>query len=300
MFTVLFLSRRGIPESQAQCCLQKQKTLAGSAASLKVTCYVLESWVLHRMDPSLFWPAKSLGQAIIFTQAILLSMGWLIDYWKHYFGTLVWFWTAKSTYQVEFLSLLCLLCYFSTSRGIPESQAECCLQKHKNPSRLSCFTESDMLCTRELSTAQNGSRFVLVCKITGPSHYFYPNYLAFNGLADWLLKTLLWDPCLVLNCEISMPSRIFIKQWPLAGEFVEFGYSPKIRHFWRIQVLAKMVILENWPDLIRLPTFANLFWPDSIHSPTFANLVCSDSLDSRKPSFASITRIWRVWRVWRI
>ena len=27
---------------------------------------------------------------------------------------------------------------------------------------------------------------------------------------------------------------IIIKQWPLAGEFVEFEYSPKIRQFWRI------------------------------------------------------------------
>jgi hypothetical protein len=25
--------------------------------------------------------------------------------------------------------------------------------------------------------------------------------------------------------------RVFPKQWPLAGEFVEFEYSPKIRHF---------------------------------------------------------------------
>jgi hypothetical protein len=32
------------------------------------------------MDPGLFWPAKSLGQAIIFTPAIFLSMRWLIDY----------------------------------------------------------------------------------------------------------------------------------------------------------------------------------------------------------------------------
>ncbi len=107
---------------------------------------------------------------------------------------------------------------------------------------------------------------------------------------------------------------LFIKQWPLIGKFVEFEYSPKICHFWRIQVLTKIIILENWPDSIHSPTFANLFWPDSIHSPTFANLVCSDSPDSptfanlvcsdspdsRKPSFASITQIWRVWRVWRI
>jgi hypothetical protein len=39
------------------------------------------------------------------------------------------------------------------------------------------------------------------------------------------------------------------KQWPLAGEFVEFEYSPKIRQFWRIQVLAKMAIFGNLSDL---------------------------------------------------
>jgi hypothetical protein len=32
------------------------------------------------MDPGLFWPAKLLGQAIIFTPAILLSLGWQIDH----------------------------------------------------------------------------------------------------------------------------------------------------------------------------------------------------------------------------
>jgi hypothetical protein len=32
------------------------------------------------MDPGLFWPAKSLGQAIIFTPAILFSIRWLIDH----------------------------------------------------------------------------------------------------------------------------------------------------------------------------------------------------------------------------
>ncbi len=39
-----------------------------------------------------------------------------------------------------------------------------------------------------------------------------------------------------------------IKQWPLAGEFVEFEFSPKIRQFWRIRVLAKMAIFGNLSD----------------------------------------------------
>ncbi len=69
------------------------------------------------------------------------------------------------------------------------------------------------------------------------------------------------------------------------------------RRICRIRVLAKMVILENWPDSIRSPTFANLFWSDSIHSSTFAKPFCSDSPDSRKASLATFTRIQRIWRI---
>ena len=58
------------------------------------------------------------------------------------------------------------------------------------------------------------------------------------------------------------------------------------RRICRIRVLAKMAILENWPDSIHSPTFANLFWPDSIHSLTFANLFWSDSIHS--PTFANL------------
>ncbi len=87
--------------------------------------------------------------------------------------------------------------------------------------------------------------------------------------------------CFPFSCA-SSASRfwIFCKQWPLAGKFFEFEYSPKIRHFWRIWVLAKMIILGNWPDLIHLLIFANLFWSDSIHSSTFATLLCPDSIHS--------------------
>jgi hypothetical protein len=48
------------------------------------------------------------------------------------------------------------------------------------------------------------------------------------------------------------------KQWPLAGEFVEFEYSPKIRQFCRIRVLAQN---GHFGKLARLDTFAR-------HSPT--------------------------------
>jgi hypothetical protein len=46
------------------------------------------------------------------------------------------------------------------------------------------------------------------------------------------------------------------KQWPLAGEFSEFKYSPKIRCFWRVRVLAKKAISEK--NVTRLDTFARV------------------------------------------
>ena len=70
------------------------------------------------------------------------------------------------------------------------------------------------------------------------------------------------------------------KQWPLAGKFVEFEYSPKIRQFWRIRVLAKMVILENWSESIHSPTLATLLCPDSIHSPDICQPFSPDSIHS--------------------
>ena len=126
-----------------------------------------------------------------------------------YCETLVWFLNCKITMPSRIFIPFVFTVVFLSSRGIPESQAECCLQKQKSPSRLSYFTETEMLCTRELNTARNGSRFVLACKIIGPSHYFYPSHLAFVGLADWSLKTLLLDPRLVLTCEITRPSKFF-------------------------------------------------------------------------------------------
>jgi hypothetical protein len=76
--------------------------------------------------------------------------------------------------------------------------------------------------------------------------------------------------------------QVYTKQWPLAGEFVEFEYSPKIRQFWQIRVLAKMAILENWPDSIRSPDIRQPFSPDSIHSPDIRQPLSPDSIHSRK------------------
>ena len=73
-------------------------------------------------------------------------------------------------------------------------------------------------------------------------------------------------------------------QWPLAGEFSEFEYSPKIRRFWRVRVLAKMAIFGNKQDSPDSPTFAKPFTEDSPDSPTFAKPFTEDSPDS--PTFA--------------
>jgi hypothetical protein len=74
------------------------------------------------------------------------------------------------------------------------------------------------------------------------------------------------------------------KQWPLASEFSEFEYSPKIRRFWRVRVLAKMAIFRNMQDSPYSPTFAEQFTEDSPDSPTFAKPITEYSPDS--PTFA--------------
>ena len=79
----------------------------------------------------------------------------------------------------------------------------------------------------------------------------------------------------MLRVEVNM--SLYTKQWLLAGEFSKFEYSPEIRHFWRVRVLAKTAVFRNMRDS-----------PDS---PTFAKPCCADSPDSRKASLASLTRI---------
>ncbi len=76
----------------------------------------------------------------------------------------------------------------------------------------------------------------------------------------------------------------YLKQWPLDSEFVEFEYSPKIRHFWQIWVLAKMAFFGNVSDPPDSPTFAKPCRTDSPDSPTFAEPCRADSPDS--PTFA--------------
>jgi hypothetical protein len=110
---------------------------------------------------------------------------------------------------------------------------------------------------------------------------------------------------------ISNIKLVIIKQWPLSGEFVQFEYSPKIRRFWRVRVLAKRAFFGNMQDSPDSPPFAKPFTEDSpdsptfakpfteysTDSPTFAKPFTEDSPDSLKVSLASITRVWRIWRM---
>ncbi len=60
------------------------------------------------------------------------------------------------------------------------------------------------------------------------------------------------------------------KQWPLAGEFVEFEYSPK----WPFPPF--------WPDWIHSPAICQLLSPDAIHSTDIRQPLSPDSIHSRK------------------
>ena len=68
---------------------------------------------------------------------------------------------------------------------------------------------------------------------------------------------------------------IFPKQWPLAGEFVEFEYSPKIRQFVEFEYSPKWPFWRVWPDSIHSPdirpTFANPFARTRYIRQTFAS-----------------------------
>ena len=106
--------------------------------------------------------------------------------------------------------------------------------------------------------------------------------------------------------------RRYTKQWPLAGEFVEFEYSPKIRQFGKFEYSPKWPFPPFWPDSIHSPAIRQLLSPDSIHSTDIRQPLSPDSIHSTHDTFAGIrqneTRIrhirasnspfWRIWREW--
>jgi hypothetical protein len=75
---------------------------------------------------------------------------------------------------------------------------------------------------------------------------------------------------------------VYSKQWPLAGEFVEFEYSPKIRQFGEFEYSPKWPIWRVWPDSIHSPAILQLLSPDSIHSTDIRQPLSPDSIHSRK------------------
>ncbi len=102
------------------------------------------------------------------------------------------------------------------------------------------------------------------------------------------------------------------KQWPLAGEFVEFEYSPKIRQFVEFEYSPKWPFWRVWPDSIHSSAIRQLLSPDSIHSTDIRQPFSPDSIHSTLNTFADIrqnvTRIrhirtsnlpfWRIWGEW--
>jgi hypothetical protein len=70
------------------------------------------------------------------------------------------------------------------------------------------------------------------------------------------------------------------KQWPLAGEFVEFEYSPKIRQFVKFEYSPKCPFSPFWPDSIHSPDICQLLSPDSIHLPDIRQPFSPDSIHS--------------------
>ncbi len=97
-----------------------------------------------------------------------------------------------------------------------------------------------------------------------------------------------------LTCLIS-------KQWLLAGEFGEFEYSPKIRRFWRVRVLAKTAVFRNTRDSPNSPHSPSRFASTRQtrrHSPN--RLVRTRQTRQHSPSRVARTRQTCKRRVWRV
>ncbi len=80
------------------------------------------------------------------------------------------------------------------------------------------------------------------------------------------------------------------KQWPLAGEFVEFEYSPKIRQFGKFEYSPKWPFPPFWPDSIHSPANRQLLSPDSIHSTDIRQPLSPDSIHSRKANLHKFSK----------
>jgi hypothetical protein len=90
-------------------------------------------------------------------------------------------------------------------------------------------------------------------------------------------------------------SEVGYKQWPLAGEFSEFKYSPEISQFWRIRVLAKMAFFGNVSDS---PDILQAVLRGISDSPRFAESHFCEKCDSPCQICASNSQFLRIWREW--
>ena len=99
-------------------------------------------------------------------------------------------------------------------------------------------------------------------------------------------------------CVFSKQFSLFCKQWPLAGEFVEFEYSPKIRQFGEFEYSPKWPFPPFWPDSIHSPDIRQPFSPDSIHSTldTFADI--RQNVTRIRHIRTSNSPFWRIWGEW--
>jgi hypothetical protein len=124
------------------------------------------------------------------------------------------------------------------------------------------------------------------------------------------IKNLCWHTYKIIfqietNCLIAFAKvfsiSILIKQWLLAGEFGEFEYSPKIRRFWRVRVLAKTAVFRNTRDSPNSPHSPSRFASTRQtrrHSPNrFAR---TRQTRQHSPSRVARTRQTRKRRVWRV
>jgi hypothetical protein len=71
-----------------------------------------------------------------------------------------------------------------------------------------------------------------------------------------------------------------IKQWPLAGEFVECEYSPKIRQFGEFKYSPEWLFFDNRSDSIHSTDIRQPFSPDSLHSTDIRQPFSPDSIHS--------------------
>ncbi len=107
------------------------------------------------------------------------------------------------------------------------------------------------------------------------------DYESFDQLIKHNFDQLIFGQTTPCHCK-DFNCWVISKQWPLAGEFVEFEYSPKIRQFGEFEYSPKWPFPPFWPDSIHSPAIRQLLSPDSIHLTDIRQPLSLDSIHSRK------------------